>query len=164
MDTEEIRVKRLSVVSSNSFDETLRKLTAPLGHPEMATFHRALVAARSAADIEETVKRAVGASQLMEFARFDSGGVLRNVSGDQNPQILRLLVGNPLVMQDMARHVPDAASYAPVTILVDERADGVHLSYDSMASLLGPYGSLDALAIAEDLDRKVKVLLETAAR
>jgi hypothetical protein len=27
---------------------------------------------------------------------------------------------------------PDAAAYAPITILVDERADGVHLSYDSM--------------------------------
>ena len=36
----------------------------------------------------------------------------------------------------MAKHVPDAGSYAPVTVLVDERADGVHLSYDKMASLL----------------------------
>jgi len=32
------------------------------------------------------------------------------------------------------RHVPDTASYAPVTILIDQRADGVHLSYDSMAA------------------------------
>ena len=44
-------------------------------------------------------------------------------------------------MKEMAKTVPDAASYAPVTILIDERADGVHLSYDSMASLLAPYGS-----------------------
>ena len=34
------------------------------------------------------------------------------------------------------KNVPDAAAYAPVTILVDERADGVHISYDRMASLL----------------------------
>ena len=45
-------------------------------------------------------------------------------------KILRLLGGNPLIMKDMAKTVPDAAAYAPITILVDERADGVHLSYD----------------------------------
>jgi hypothetical protein len=60
--------------------------------------------------------------------------------------------------------VPDAASYAPVTILVDERADGVHISYDSMASLISPYGSEAALAVARDLDAKIESLLKTAAR
>jgi hypothetical protein len=29
-------------------------------------------------------------------------------------------------MKEMVKHVPDAGSYAPVTVLVDERADGVH--------------------------------------
>jgi len=51
-----------------------------------------------------------------------------------------------------------------VTILVDERADGVHLSYDSMASLLVPYGSPAALVVARELDAKVERLLETGAR
>jgi hypothetical protein len=51
-----------------------------------------------------------------------------------------------------------------ITILVDERADGVHLSYDSMASLLAPYGSQAALLVARDLDTKIEGLLETAAR
>jgi hypothetical protein len=41
--------------------------------------------------------------------------------------------------------VPDAGSYAPVTILIDERPDGVHLSYDRMGSLLAPYGNAEAL-------------------
>jgi hypothetical protein len=53
--------------------------------------------------------------------------------------------------QDAIR-VPDAAAYSPVTILVDERADGVHLSFDSMASLLAPYGSQSALAVATTSD------------
>jgi hypothetical protein len=64
----------------------------------------------------------------------------------------------------MTKTVPDAASYAPITILVDERADGVHLSYDSMASLIAPYGSQAALAVARELDAKIECLLETAAR
>jgi hypothetical protein len=62
-------------------------------------------------------------------------------------------------MKEMAKVVPDAASYAPVTILVDERADGVHLSYDFMASLLAPYGHDAALQVARDLDAKIEDLL-----
>jgi hypothetical protein len=100
----------------------------------------------------------------MEFARFDIGDVLRKERGGQGPKILRLVVGNPLIMKEMVKTVPDAASYAPTTILVDERADGVHLTYDSMASFLAPYGSEAALAVATDLDAKVEDLLEKAAR
>jgi hypothetical protein len=59
----------------------------------------------------------------------------------------------------MLEHVPDAGSYAPVTILIDERPDGVHLSYDRMASILAPYRKSEALKVARDLDAKVEVLL-----
>jgi hypothetical protein len=37
-------------------------------------------------------------------------------------------------MKEMVKNVPDAGSYAPVTVLIDERPDGVHLSYDKMES------------------------------
>ena len=62
----------------------------------------------------------------------------------------------------MVKHVPDAGSYAPVTVLVDERAGGVHLSYDRMASLLASYENSDALRVARDLDAKVEDLLQQA--
>ena len=77
--------------------------------------------------------------------------------------MVRLIVCNPLIMQQMARHVPDAGSYAPVTVLVDERSDGVHISYDRMASLLAPYRNSEALAVARDLDKKVETLLSEVA-
>ena len=116
------------------------------------------------AELEAVVCGAIGTSELMEFVRFDSGDVLRKERGGQGPKMLRLVVGNPLIMKEMAKAVPDAASYAPVTILIDERADGVHLSYDSMASLIAPYGSEAALVVARGLDAKVETLLEAAAR
>lgn len=78
-------------------------------------------------------------------------------------QILRLVIGNPLIMREMARHVPDAGSYAPVTVLIDERQDGVHLSYDRMASLLAPYRNSEALKVARDLDAKIEALLTRTA-
>jgi Domain of unknown function DUF302 len=73
------------------------------------------------------------------YAKIDQGAVVRKEMGRDVPRIVRSLIGNPLIMKEMAKHVPDAGSYAPVTVLVDERADGVHLSYDRMTSLLAPY-------------------------
>ena len=75
----------------------------------------------------------------------------------------RRVIGNPLIIKEMAKRVPDAGSYAPVTVLVDERPDGVHISYDRMASLLAPYRNSEALAVARDLDEKVEALLYEVA-
>jgi uncharacterized protein (DUF302 family) len=99
----------------------------------------------------------------MLFLEFDHGAVLRKETGLDKPKIVRLVIGNPLVMKEMAKHVADAGSYAPVTVLVDERGDGVHLSYDKMVSLLAPYGNQDALKVAQDLDHKLEKLLNDAA-
>src|SRR6185369_13332603 len=152
------------VVSSKPFDEVVQTLTATIGRPDLNAFHNAMTAATTAADVADVVHGAIGSSELMEFVRFDAGEVLRKERHGQGPKILRLIVGNPLIMKEMAKTVPDAAAYAPVTILVDERTDGVHLSYDSMASLLAPYGSHAALLVANELDTKIEGLLETAAR
>lgn len=96
----------------------------------------------------------------MLFMRIDAGAVLAKAGG--NPKSVRLIIGNPVIMQSMARLVPDAASYAPVTVLIDQRPGGVHMSYDEMASFLDCYGDTEVLAIARDLDEKVKRLLQEA--
>jgi uncharacterized protein (DUF302 family) len=164
MPTIEVKVRRFSIVSSRPFEEIVKRLTATIGHPDMKAFHTAIVEAKTVADLEKVVQGAIGSSELMEFVRFDAGEVLRKERDGQGPKILRLVVGNPLIMKEMAKTVSDAAAYAPITILVDERADGVHLSYDLMASLVAPYGSQAALAVARDLDAKIESLLETAVR
>jgi uncharacterized protein (DUF302 family) len=164
MPTIDIPLRRFSVVSQRPFEEIARRLTATIGRPDMKAFHDAVASASSVVELEAVVRRAIGSSDLMEFVRFDSGDVLRKEKGGQGPKMLRLVVGNPLIMKEMAKVVPDAASYAPVTILIDERADGVHLSYDSMASLLAPYGHEAALQVAGDLDAKIEDLLEAAAQ
>lgn len=123
----------------------------------MNAFHKAVAAATTVADLEEVVQGAIGSSGLMEFVRFDAGEVLRKERGGQGPRILRLVVGNPIIMKEMAKTVPDAAAYAPIMILVDERTDGVHLSYDSMASLIAPYGSQAVLLVARISTRRSRV-------
>jgi uncharacterized protein (DUF302 family) len=163
MPTIQVQIQRISIVSCRPFEEVVRRLTATIAHPDITAFRKAIIGATNLADLKEVVQGAIGPSDLMEFVRFDAGEVLRKEQGGQGPKILRLVVGNPLIMKEMAKTVPDAAAYAPVTILIDERADGVHLSYDSMVSLIAPYGSESALLVARDLDAKVEHLLETVA-
>jgi uncharacterized protein (DUF302 family) len=163
MNTREIAVQRVSVVSSNSFDGIMAHLDAKIGHPEMNAFGKAITAAPAESDMAKVVQAAIRSTGLMEFMRFDIGGVLRKEQGPKARKSLRLVVGNPLIMKEMAKLVPDAGSYAPVTILVDERPDGVHLSYDRMATFLAPYGNDAASQVARDLDAKVEALLTAAA-
>jgi uncharacterized protein (DUF302 family) len=156
-------IERLSLVSSKPFAEVLQVLEAAIGHPDMREFGKGIAAAQSWKELEEVIHAAVGPSGLMEFTRFNVGQILAKEQGASAPKIVRLVVGNPLIMKQMAEHVPDTASYAPVNILIDERADGVHLSYDLMAGYLAPYGNLAALKVARALDAKIEALLNTAA-
>lgn len=163
MAVQHINVERFSVISAKPFDQVVAAIDRSIGHPDMSAFLKSVTTARTFAELEKMVMQAVGPSDLMEFARFDLGEVLRKAQGATAPRTLRLVVGNPVTMKRMAEHVPDAGSYAPVTILVDERRDGVHLSYDRMASLLASYGSSDASKVARELDSTVEALLTKAA-
>ncbi|MCU1242994.1 MAG: hypothetical protein JWO71_3720 [Candidatus Acidoferrum typicum] len=158
-----VQVERFSVISSRTFQEVVAALEKAIGHPDMKAFGKNLRGAKTYDELEKIVRGATGPSELMEFMRMDLGEVLRKRNGAAAPQSLRFIVGNPVIMSQMVQHVPDAGSYAPVTILIDERPDGVHLSYDRMASFLAPYKSPEALKIAQDLDSKVERLLATAA-
>jgi uncharacterized protein (DUF302 family) len=119
--------------------------------------------ATTAAELEAAIQPTLGETGLMQFVEFDHGMVIRKGTEQHTSKMIRLVVGNPLIMKEMARRVPEAGSYAPVTILVDDRADGVHISYDRMASFLAPYGNEDALSVARDLDAKVEDVLRQAA-
>ena len=157
----QIAVERTTVISRRPFDAVVAKLSAAVGHPDISAFGRDVAAARTPEDLERIVNAATGPAGLMEMARFDIGDVLSK--GSTAPKSLRLVIGNPLIMKEMVKHVPDAASYAPVTVLIDERSDGVYLSYDLMASLLAPYANAQASTVAKQLDEKVLALLTSAA-
>jgi uncharacterized protein (DUF302 family) len=163
MTVRKVEIERLSVTSSKSFEVVVAALEAAVGHPDMVEFVKATKGARTFAELESAVQRGLGRTGLMMFMELDHGAILRKETGLDTPKIMRFVIGNPLIMKEMAKHVPDAGSYAPVTILVDERPDGVHLTYDKMASLLAPYKNSDALAVARDLDSKIEKLLREAA-
>jgi uncharacterized protein (DUF302 family) len=160
MQTRQVNVRRWSITSQKPFETVVAAVEGAIGRPNMDEFAAKLAAATTYAEMEKIVHDSISEIGLMEFMRLDHGTVLVKAGG--SPRSVRLIMGNPLIMQSMARLVPDAGSYAPVTVLIDERPDGVHLSYDEMASFLAPYENTEALKIARDLDAKIKRLLESA--
>ena len=158
-----LEMERFTVISSKPFDDVVAAIKASIGHPNMAELWQAVQRATTAAELEAAIQPTLGKTGLMQFVEFDHGMVIRKGTEQHTSKMIRLVIGNPLIMKEMAKHVPDAGSYAPVTVLVDERADGVHISYDKMASLLAPYGDRDALRVARDLDAKVENVLRQAA-
>ncbi|MBJ7405839.1 MAG: DUF302 domain-containing protein [Bradyrhizobium sp.] len=158
-----VEVERFSLTSAKSFEAVVATFKSAIGQPDLANFFKETRATDSFRDLERVVQRGLGRTNLMLFAEFDLGDILRRENGSRTPQIKRFVVGNPLIMKEMVKHVPDAGSYAPVTVLIDERPDGVHVSYDRMESYLLHYGSAEALAVARDLDTKITTLLRECA-
>ena len=104
----------------------------------MSASARDVVAAGTSADLERIGEAATGPAGLMEMAHFYIGEVLRKELGHRAQKSVRLVIGNPLIMKEMVKHVPDGASYAP-------------------------YGNAQASAVAAQLDEKVVAVLTTAA-
>ena len=158
-----IEVERFTLSSSKLFDQVVAALNSAVGHPDMSEFWKSTDRAQSDAELQNTIEKGLGRTGLMLFVEFDHGAIVRKGTGGATPRMIRFVIGNPIIMRQMVQHVPDAGSYAPVTILIDERPDGVHLSYDRMASLLAPYKNAAALNVARELDAKVEALLASAA-
>jgi uncharacterized protein (DUF302 family) len=158
-----IEIERFSLTTSKAFNEVIAGVNAAIGHPDMAEFARSTHEARTFAELKSAIEKGLSTVGLMLFMQLDHGAVVRKETGRETPKMIRFVIGNPLIMKEMANHVPDAGSYAPVTVLVDERTDGVHLSYDRIASFLAPYENRDALEVARNLDKKIEDLLRQAA-
>jgi hypothetical protein len=105
-----LQLSVVSVVSSKPFAQVVAALEAAVGHPDMREFGRNVGAARNPGrNWKQVIHAAIGPSGFMEFTRFNMGQILsEGAQGAGAPQMLRFVIGNPLIMKQMAEHVPDA--------------------------------------------------------
>ncbi len=118
-----IEMERFSLTSSKPFDQFVAALDASIGHPDMAEFGKSTHEASSYAELKRAVEKGLSEAGLMLFMQLDHGAVVRKETGRGTPRIIRFVIGNPLIMMEMVKHVPDAGSYAPV-IGCDGSQDG----------------------------------------
>ena len=111
-----VEMERFSVTSSKPFDAVVAAIKASIGQPDMAELRRATRRATTAAELEAAIQPVLGESGLMQFVEFDHGMIVSKGTEHHTSRIIRLVIGNPLIMKEMAKRVPDAGSYASVRL------------------------------------------------
>ena len=158
-----VALDRHEYVSTAGFDEIHAAVLAGLGRPDFAAFVERIDAIGNWDDFKAAVEAQAGSSGLLVFLELDIGSVIVRDPAAAAYRSVRIIAGNPVTMESMTRTTPGAAAFAPVTILVFEAADGVHLRYDTITSAEGGELSAEAAAIAQHLDEAVLTLLADAA-
>ncbi len=152
--------------SERPFPDVLDAIFGGISQPDIETLFGKLAASTSYEQFSSLVRQVQGSAGLIRFMELDLDHAFtldpqaRNLAGYR---LVRLIAGNPVTMGEMTRHVADAGSYAPVTILVEEKpADGTRVAYDTIASAIAPYHDAAASQVAQRLDVEVLKLLRQA--
>jgi hypothetical protein len=159
----QVVVQRHAFATDRPFASVLDGVYGGISQPDIGALFGELAAATSYEEFSDLVKQAQGSVGLIRFMHLDLDTVLTLDPGAPDwtgRRLVRLIAGNPVTMGEMTRHVPDAGSYAPVTILIQELPDGgTRVAYDTVASSIAPYDDAAATEVARRLDTEVVGLL-----
>jgi hypothetical protein len=162
-DVLEVQVLRHVFTSERPFAEIMDGIYGGISQPDIGNLFRELGASTSYEQFTSLVRQAQGSAGLMRFLELELDSALAldpRAQSSAGRRLVRLIAGNPVTMGEMTRHVPDAGSYAPVTILIEELpGGGTRLAYDSVVSELAIYDDPAATQVAAHLDTEVLGLL-----
>jgi uncharacterized protein (DUF302 family) len=159
----EVVIRRHVFTGDRPFPAVLDGIYGGISQPDIGQLFSKLAASTSFDEFTSLVLQAQGSAGLMRFLQLDLDQAL--TLDPQAPdwsgrRLVRLIAGNPVTMGQMTRHVADAGSYVPVTILVQEMPDGgTRVAYDSATSAIARYHDPAASEVAERLDAEVLGLL-----
>lgn len=155
--TRTIPVEHVTIGSTKPFEEVQASLLvlAPRIDDGIFTLLRYGESERALQELE-------ACPPLMIFGQRDHGALLA-VAGLKRRSV-QYDIGNPLTASKMTRHRLPAGLYAPIRVLLREDEDGgVAFEYDRPASVFGQFGNNEVDAVAQQLDRDLRALLEAAA-
>jgi len=164
----DVQVRRHVFDSERPFPDVLDAIFGGISQPDIEPLFGKLAASNSYEQFSSLVRQAQGSAGLIRFMELDldRAFTLHPQARDRDRagrRLVRLIAGNPVTMGEMTRHVADAGSYAPVTILVEEKpAGGTRVAYDTVASAIAPYRDAAASQVAQRLDTEVLELLHQA--
>jgi uncharacterized protein (DUF302 family) len=162
----DVMVRRHVFETDRPIASVLEGIFGGISQPDIAELLGKLAASTTFQEFSSLVDQAQGSAGLMVFLQLDLDQAL--TLDPQAPdwtgrRLVRLIAGNPVTMGQMTRHVPDAGSYAPVTILIEETpGGGTRVAYDSVASEIARYDNAAASEVAGRLDAEVLGLLREA--
>lgn len=152
-----ITVEHVTIRSNNSFGEVKAKLESSINRIDdgIFTLLRYGETARALKELE--------ALPPLSIFGFRDHGALLGVAGPRRKSI-QYDIGNPLTASKMTRHDMSAGLYAPIRVLLCEDSSGtVSFEYDRPVSIFGQFGSPEIDAVARQLDKDLRAVLEAAA-
>jgi len=159
----DVAVRRHIFNSERPFPAVLDGIFGGISQPDIAALLGKLAVSASYEEFSSLVRQAQGSAGLMRFLQLDLDTALTLDPQAQDwvgRRLVRLIAGNPVTMGQMTRRLPDAGSYAPVTILIEELpGGGTRVAYDTVTSAIARYGDAAASRVAERLDTEVLGLL-----
>jgi uncharacterized protein (DUF302 family) len=158
----DVVVRRHVFDSDRPFQAVLDGIFGGITRPDIGPLLGKLAASTSYEQFSSLVRQVQGSAGLMLFLQLDLDAALAldpQARSQAGQRLVRLIAGNPVTMEQMTRHVPDAGSYAPVTILLQQMPGGTRIAYDSVASALARYHDAAASQVARRLDAEVLGLL-----
>ncbi len=162
-DVLKVQVHRHVFGTERSFSDVIDGIYEGISRPDIEALFGELARTTSYAEFSLLVHQAQGSAGLMRFLELDldTALALDPQAGDQGGlRLVRLIAGNPVTVGEMTRHVADAGSYAPVTLLIQELpSGGTRIAYDTVTSEIALYQDAAATQVAGRLDAEVLGLL-----
>ena len=162
----DVQIRRHVFDSERPFPDVLDAIFGGISRPDIEALFGKLAASTSYEQFSSLVRQAQGSAGLIRFMELDLDRALTldpQARDRAGRRLVRLIAGNPVTMGEMTRQVADAGSYAPVTILVEEKpGGGTRVAYDTVASAIAPYRDAAASQVAQRLDTEVLELLHQA--
>jgi Domain of unknown function DUF302 len=155
--------EHVDVVSSKSFDDAVRDLTAELGSASTEKLMDRLSASATWDDYAADCADFAGRSNLIEVGYLNWGRVLSLAGVPMKAKCF--IVGNPLTARKLLEAGgPEVGLYLPTKILVFEDAEGaVHISYDKFGPVMAQYGKEALSKVADVIDGVLARLAAAAA-
>lgn len=146
---------RVRIESTQTFNQSLSGLLTDIGQRPIDINEIARTCPSWEA-YEAEVLAHVGPSGFIHFATIDHGAWIKKANIHR--QMLRLVIGNPLIAITMLRHDLTAGLFAPVELLLTEEAEGSSLTYIRPSSLMVVMPDANLQKAAQELDGKLDAL------
>ena len=158
--TTHITIEHIVVASNQPYEKVIDALEARLGSVEnWGRIGQQLIAANASQEqVAQTIEEHIGTSGFTLFYKVEHSHLLSLVG--KTSRAIQYTIGNPLLAIQMTKHMPEAALYAPLRLVVYENEDGrTFVAYDNFVSLLVQYQREEVTRVAQIVEQKLETLV-----
>jgi uncharacterized protein (DUF302 family) len=158
--TTSINSEHIVVESSQPYEKVIDALEARLGTEQgwVAALQSSFAVNPSWEQVAQTIEEYMEPSGFALFYKIDHSPLLSLLG--KASRASQYTIGNPLLAIQMSGHIPEAALYAPLKLVVYDDEEGkTFVAYDSFVSLLSQYQREEITQVAQIVEQKLEALV-----